>query len=350
MVAVKFHRCLIDRRCYDEMAVNTLSNTMLRHRTSLIALLLLAALPISAACQRERESVISRLPLPPKFVYQNRSSIELFREADQLARQEPLSAERIGRLGMTYHAYRFKDEARQSYELARNIAPNEYRWIYYQAFLEKSVFDFRKAESLFKRALEFKLDSAEVLAELGDLYLKWNRPDDAATHFTKALTIEPLQPLAALGQARLALITERWNEALALLVPILDTHPRLSLGHKYLARAYVNLGLTDKAEHHLSLSDYGSGIETPLMRELHELSVGPIVNGGKPEGAFDLMQIKCTRCHTSTRIEVTHQDRYWWAQTVRRMQREAGWAWLSDEQASGIVAYLADRETSPAPP
>ena len=139
MVAVKFHRCLIDRRCYDEMAVNTLSNTMLRHRTSLIALLLLAALPISAACQRERESVISRLPLPPKFVYQNRSSIELFREADQLARQEPLSAERIGRLGMTYHAYRFTDEARQSYELARNIAPNEYRWIYYQAFLEKSV-------------------------------------------------------------------------------------------------------------------------------------------------------------------------------------------------------------------
>ena len=323
---------------------------MPRRCTSLIALLLLVVLPFSAACQREREPLISQLPLLPKFVYQNRSSIELFHEADRLARQEPLSAERIGRLGMTYHAYRFTDEARQTYTLARNIAPNEYRWVYYQAFLEKSVFDFQKAESFFHQALEFKSDSAEVLAELGDLYLKWNRPDDAATHFTRALTLERLQPLAALGQARLALIAERWEEALALLIPILDTHPRLSLCHKYLARAYVNLGLPDKAEHHLSLSDYGSGIETPLMRELHELSVGPIVNGGKPLGALDLMQIKCTRCHTSTRIEVTHRDRYWWAQTVRRMQREAGWAWLSDEQAASIVAYLAAREASPATP
>ena len=323
---------------------------MPRRCTSLIALLLLVVLPFSAACQREREPLISQLPLLPKFVYQNRSSIELFHEADRLARQEPLSAERIGRLGMIYHAYRFTDEARQTYSLARNIAPNEYRWVYYQAFLEKSVFDFQKAESFFQQALEFKSDSAEVLAELGDLYLKWNRPDDAAIHFTRALTIERLQPLAALGQARLALIAERWEEALALLIPILDTHPRLSLCHKYLARAYVNLGLPDKAEHHLSLSDYGSGIETPLMHELHELSVGPIVNGGKPVGALDLMQIKCTRCHTSTRIEVTHRDLYWWAQTVRRMQREAGWAWLSDEQAASIVAYLAAREASPATP
>ncbi|HJO18236.1 MAG TPA: hypothetical protein QGH09_08570 [Vicinamibacterales bacterium] len=328
----------------------TCSNTMPRWCTSLTALLLLVVLPFSAACQREREPLISRLPLLPNFVYQNKSSIELFHEADRLARQEPLSAERIGRLGMTYHAYRFTDEARQTYALARNIAPNEYRWVYYQAFLEKSVFDFQKAETFFQEALEYKSDSAEVLAELGDLYLKWNRPDDAAIHFTKALTLERSQPLAALGQARLALIAERWNEALALLIPILDTHPRLSLCHKYLARAYVNLGLPDKAEHHLSLSDYGSGIETPLMRKLHELSVGPIVNGGKPEGALDLMQIKCTRCHTGTRIEVTHRDRYWWAQTVRRMQREAGWAWLSDEQAASIVAYLADRDASPATP
>ena len=328
----------------------TCSNPMPRRCTSLIALLLLVGLFFSAACQREREPLISQLPLLPKFVYQNRSSIELFHEADRLARQEPLSAERIGRLGMTYHAYRFTDEARQTYTLARNIAPDEYRWVYYQAFLEKSVFDFQKAESFFQQALEFKSDSAEVLAELGDLYLKWNRPDDAAIHFTEALAIERLQPLAALGQARLALIAERWEEALALLIPILDTHPRLSLCHKYLARAYVNLGLPDKAEHHLSLSDYGSGIETPLMRELHELSVGPIVNGGKPLGALDLMQIKCTRCHTSTRIEVTLRDRYWWAQTVRRMQREAGWAWLSDEQAASIVAYLADREVSSVTP
>ena len=76
----------------------------------------------------------------------------------------------------------------------------------------------------------------------------------------------------------------------------------------------------------------------------------PIVAGGNPASVPDLMQVKCTRCHTSTRIEVTRQDRRWWARTVRRMQREAGWAWLNDGQAANVVAYLADRDTETAAP
>ena len=324
---------------------------MVPHRAGLVSVsTLLLTLLVSAACQSERNSVRSQLPPLPAFVHQNRSSIELFQKTDQLARQEPHSAERIGRLGMTYHAYRFMAEARRSYELARKFAPDEFRWLYYQGFLEKTVFNFRAAESIFRLALELKPDSAEIWAELGDLYLKWNRPDDAATHLTRALVLDPAQPLAALGQARLALLTENWERAIALLTPILDAHPRRSLCHKYLAQAYSNLGRADEAAQHLSLGDYGSAIETPLMRELHELSVEPIVAGGNPASVPDLMQVKCTRCHTSTRIEVTRQDRRWWARTVRRMQREAGWAWLDDGQAANVVAYLADRDTETAAP
>ena len=202
---------------------------MVPHRAGLVSVsTLLFTLLVSAACQSERNSVRSQLPPLPAFVHQNRSSIELFQKTDQLARQEPHSAERIGRLGMTYHAYRFMAEARRSYELARKFAPDEFRWLYYQGFLEKTVFNFRAAESIFRLALELKPDSAEIWAELGDLYLKWNRPDDAATHLTRALVLDPAQPLAALGQARLALLTENWERAIALLTPILDAHPRLA--------------------------------------------------------------------------------------------------------------------------
>jgi len=313
-------------------------------------LVMLALLPMlgAAACTGRPESVLTRLPQFPAFVHQNAASIALFRDADAGARETPASADRIGRLGMTYHAYRFSDEARRSYEVARELAPDEYRWIYYQAFLEKSVFDFSAAESLFRRALDFDPDSAEVWAELGDLYLSWNRPDDAVESLTRALALDPTQPLAALGQARLALRTEDWTGAVALLTPVLDGHPRLSLAHKYLAQAYDNLGRGDDADRHRSLGDYGSAIETPLMGELHELSIAAILEGDDPSGAPALMQEKCTRCHTSVRIEETQRDRRWWAGTVRRMQREAGWAWLSDDQAASVVDYLATREAAPA--
>ena len=295
-------------------------------------------------------SPLDRLPALPAFVYQNDTSIAVFRNADRLARQAPPSAERIGRLGMTYHAYRFMHEARLGYALARTLAPDDYRWVYYPAFLEKAVFEFTASEDLFNAALAFQPDSAEVWAELGDLYLMWNRPDEAAAHLARALELDPTQPVAALGQARLALLEENWEAAIALLTPILDLHPRLSLCHKYLARAYSNLGRGADQAYHASRADYGSAIETPLMRELHELSVEAIVDGGDPSGAEAIVAVKCTRCHTSGRIEATNQDRRWWARTVRRMQREAGWAWLSDSEAASVVALLAARGGSPALP
>ena len=293
-------------------------------------------------------SPLDRLPALPAFVYQNDTSIAVFRDADRLARQAPLSAERIGRLGMTYHAYQFMHEARLGYALARMLAPDDYRWVYYSAFLEKAVFNFTASEDLFNAALAFRPDSAEVWAELGDMYLMWNRPDEAATHLARALELDPTQPAAALGQARLALLEEDWERAIALLTPILDVHPRLSLCHKYLARAYSNLGRGADQAYHRSRADYGSAIETPLMRELHELSVEAIVEGGDPSSAEAILAVKCTRCHTSGRIEATNQDRRWWARTVRRMQREAGWAWLSDGEAASVVAFLAARGGSPA--
>ncbi|MAG69713.1 MAG: tetratricopeptide repeat protein [Vicinamibacterales bacterium] len=341
----------LGRRCYDDLPVDTPPDPMSHHSPpAWHPLVVLVLLPVfgAAACAGGNDAVFTRLPQFPTFAHQNAASIALFQEANASAREAPATADRIGRLGMTYHAYRFSDEARRSYEAARDLAPDEYRWIYYQAFLEKSIFDFPAAQSLFRRALELDPDSAEVWAELGDLYLKWNRRDDAAESLARALALDPTQPLAALGQARLALLTEDWSGAVALLTPVLDAHPRLSLAHKYLAQAYGNVGRGDDSARHQSLGDYGSAIETPLMRELHELSIDAILEGGDPSEAPALMQEKCTRCHTSARIEETQRDRRWWAGTVRRMQREAGWAWLSDDQAASVVAYLATRETAPA--
>lgn len=295
--------------------------------------------------RQQREAALARLPPLPAFTQQNAMSVARFREADRRAREDPRSPEAVGRLGMLYHAYLFMDQARACYELARSLAPNTFEWTYYLAYLEKTVFRYPEAESAFKQAIEQRPEDAELWAQLGDLYLTWARRDEAEASLTHALELDPREPLAAIGRARLVLQDGDWQDAIDLLTPILEDHPRLSIVHKYLAVAYDNLGRTEEREHHVALSEYGAALESPLMQQLHDLSVEPILTGGDPREGPALLAVKCSRCHTRRRIDDTRQDRHWWARTVRRMQRKAGWAWLTDDQAASIVAYLTTRQS-----
>lgn len=321
-----------------------------------LALIVFFAIPVTAGVwtfvwqprqqAARRQALLAQLPRLPDFAHQNQISVEKFQVADRLVRQDPFSPEGVGRLGMLYHAYQFNREALSAYRLVRELAPDEFVWIYYLAVLRKAVFDFEESERLFRRAIELRPGSAELWAELGDLYLKWSRRSEASASLNAAIELDPIQPVAALGRARLAILDQDWDGAVRLLTPLLEQYPRLSLCHKYLATAYERLGLTDEQARHQEMSEYGSAIESPLMRELHDLSVDAILDSGDPSAGPALLDDKCARCHTHGRIYDTDQDRRWWARTVRRMQREAGWAWLTDAQAASVVAYLADQYVS----
>lgn len=291
------------------------------------------------------------LPPLPAFQNQNEASIERFVEADRKARAEE-SADAIGRLGMLYHSYQFLDEARRCYEIARALAPEDTRWIYYGAKVEKTAFRYEASEALFEKALASTPRDAEILAELGDLYLMWGRGEEAARNLEKALELEPREPVAALGKARLAVLRQDWPRAIEILVPLLERHPRLSRAHQYLAAAYGATGERQMQSVHQEAGEYGSAVESPRMRELHDLAVDAILEGDPAPGP-GLLQVKCARCHNHERIYDHQEDRRWWARTVRRMQREAGWDWLTDKEAAAVVAFLSTRETSgragPAP-
>ena len=284
------------------------------------------------------------LPPLPELRKQNPASIARFVDADRAAREDR-SADSVGRLGMLYHSYQVLDEARRCYEIARELEPADVRWVFYAAKVEKAAFRYEAGEALFLQALAASPADSELLAELGDLYLMWGRADDAALHFEKALGLEPLQPVAALGKARLALLRQDWPEVTRILTPLLERHPRLSRAHQYLAAAYGALGVEDKRALHQEEGQYGSAVESTRMRELHDLAVDAILEGDPARGA-ELLQVKCARCHDHERIYDHDEERRWWARTVRRMQREAGWDWLSDDEAASVVAYLATRETS----
>ena len=293
---------------------------------------------IVSACDRASE----RLPELPVFTHQNEASVARFHDADALARSDT-DAENVGGLGMLYHAYQFHEQGRASYALARELAPGEFRWIYYGAMLDKQAFHFPTAESLFQRALELRPDDAELYAELGALYLMWARGEDARVNLDKALTLDPLQPVAALGKARLLTLSQNWDGVIVLMTSLLERHPRLSKAHQYAAAAHGALGNAESQAFHQEEGEYGSAVESELMNLLNELAVAAILDGDSAPGP-ELLQTKCARCHNHERIYDHDRDHLWWAGTVRRMQREAGWQWLTDDEAASVASYLATRE------
>lgn len=300
----------------------------------------LAAAWLTIACGPDVQA--PPLPEPPELEGLNVRSLEAFRTADSAAREGNDDPESVGELGMLYHAYQLFDLARPCYERARALEPDAFRWVYYQAMLEKSAFQYRASESLFRRALEMRPESAELRAELGDLYLMWGRRDEARELLEEALELDPSQPVAALGKARLLTIGEDWRAVVELLEPLLTHHPRLSQAHKFLAAAYGALDKERKRAKHQELGEYGSLVESPLMAEVHDLAVEPILDGDPARGP-ELLQTKCARCHDHERIYDRDETRFWWGRTVRRMQREAGLRWLTDEEAAAVVAYLSER-------
>gem|GEM_PF-6798667 len=165
-------------------------------------------------------------------------------------------------------------------------------------------------------------------AKIGDLYLKWARRDDAERRLREALELDSLEPVAALGVARLESLTQNWHGVLDVMTPLLARYPRLSKAHQFVAAAYGALGDEALLAHHQEEGEYGSAVESELMNALNELAVAAILEGNPSRGPA-LLASKCARCHNHERIYDHDRDRAWWARTVRRMQRDETADWTA---------------------
>ena len=81
------------------------------------------------------EKLPEGFPKAPDLQRLNPSLAGLLRSADRDARRKPGSAEAVGKLGMAYHANLFLDQAARAYRIAGRLAPDDYQWVYCQAFL-----------------------------------------------------------------------------------------------------------------------------------------------------------------------------------------------------------------------
>jgi cytochrome c5 len=85
----------------------------------------------------------------------------------------------------------------------------------------------------------------------------------------------------------------------------------------------------------------GVSVVVAAMFMLTAVACTPTGQSGQAGGGAELVNSKCTLCHSIDRIDQANKDRAGWEATVARM-RAAG-AVLTDAEAAQVVDYLAQR-------
>src|SRR5688572_11255391 len=70
----------------------------------------------------------TRLPALPELSRQPAAVRAHLMQADRAARDQPMSADVVGALGLAYHADLFYDEADRSYAIAEQLSGFDWRW------------------------------------------------------------------------------------------------------------------------------------------------------------------------------------------------------------------------------
>ncbi|MBT4817720.1 MAG: tetratricopeptide repeat protein, partial [Lentisphaerae bacterium] len=200
---------------------------------------------------------------------------EQIHTTDRAARRLLPSAKLIGRLGQTYHANDFGEEALACYALAERVAPRDYRWPYCAGLVTYDAGQRERAYEHFTRALHAAENAPWIHLRRGDALLKLNQLSEAKADYQRAVSIQALQHEALVGLARVAERQGAWDEVTNLLEKGLLTYPSSGPMRRLLAAAYRQTGLQEQAKKLLSpvhtILPFVP-FDDPLFRELEALS------------------------------------------------------------------------------
>ncbi len=129
--------------------------------------------------------------------------------------------------------------------------PLEARAAYEQAMKRVSESKNDEAISEFGRALMLHPQYLRALNDLGMLYLKLNRLDDAAAAFTQAVSLNARFHLPLLNLALIRYRQGNFGETIILFSRLLDDQPALSAERVKYAEALIAAGQLDEAEQQL---------------------------------------------------------------------------------------------------
>jgi tetratricopeptide (TPR) repeat protein len=177
-----------------------------------------------------------------------------------------------GDMGKLFVATELYEAADRCFAKARQLAPNDMRWPYYQAHVARLSNDSGKAATLFEHTLTLQADHVPSLVWLAEMRLAQNRPSDAKTPLLKARSLAPREAGVLYGLGRVALEERDYEAAVKQLEAALALAPSATRVQYPLAMAYRGLGNAEQAEAHLRLrGEVALPPSDPLMSEVRGL-------------------------------------------------------------------------------
>jgi tetratricopeptide (TPR) repeat protein len=218
-------------------------------------------------------------------------------------------AEAYGELGRLYHAYEITEPAEIAYRNARALAPGDFRWAYYHAYLLQQVGRFQEAEEAYARALKIQPTNVAAMIHLGEVYLELGRFDRTEAAAERVLDIAPGQPAAIALLGRAALAREDTSRAIELLERALAAVPRADRLHYPLGMAYRAEGNLEKAREHLGqIGTVGIRPPDPLIDDLDQLQRGSRVHVLRGRMAFRAGHFEDAEAEFRQAVEADPED------------------------------------------
>jgi tetratricopeptide (TPR) repeat protein len=199
-------------------------------------------------------ALIARLPSVPDLSGANPSMARAIEEADAAARRDVHSDERVGHLGMVYHANLLYDRAAPCYELAAHLAPRDHRWPYYLGLLHETAGRTEQALPFIERAAELSPETPWIRYRLANILLKLGRLEQAGQAYRKIAETDTHRRHGLLGLAEVAKRRREWQKVIDLLAPAVEQDPDFGPARHALAAAYEALDMPAKARSVLPLT------------------------------------------------------------------------------------------------
>jgi tetratricopeptide (TPR) repeat protein len=181
-------------------------------------------------------------------------------------------ADAYGAMGRLFIATEFFDAADSCFSDAQALQPNDMRWPYYLAHVNRLRNEPAKAATLFERVLVLQPDHVPSLVWLGAMRLVAGDSDGAEAPLSKALALQPKDPAALYQAGRVALAKRQYQVAVDRLSAAANAAPQASSVQYPLSLAYRGLGDVTNADAHLRLrGNVDPAPDDPLMRQVSGL-------------------------------------------------------------------------------
>ena len=211
---------------------------------------------------------------------QARDSIRIARQRlNELLQAEPVQPDKLatayGELGGLYQAHLVFPAAADCYHNAMQLAPDEFRWVYYAAWLADTDGRTRQALEHYEHARRLKPGYQAVMVRMGNVLLDLNELERAQAAYEQVVDTTGLEAAALYGLGQIALLQRDYDTAIAAFTRALEYDPAASRIHYPLAQALRATQRNDEAKAQLAmLGDQPPTFRDPQIESLEALKVG----------------------------------------------------------------------------